>query len=125
MQVEVLGRTAGGWVRVRSDYGTFAAQWYGALPEVGSTQWVEIDVDDVVWADDIVLRDELAQELAGEGDRMRISGLVTDYGADDVLVVTLDGASIMIDTDGDLPPGVVGRHVTLYASDVTLFPYEL
>jgi hypothetical protein len=125
MQVEVLEQVSGGRVRVRSDYGTFTAQWYGPLPEAGTTHHVEIDVDDVVRAHDIVVRDGLAQELAGEGDRVRICGLVAEYGADDVLVVTVDGSPLMIDTEGDLPPGVVGRHVTLGASDVTLFPYEL
>jgi hypothetical protein len=39
---------------------------------------------------------------------VRISGLVLELRADDVLVVTLDGSPVMIDTEGDAPVGVVG-----------------
>jgi len=100
MQVEVVGRTDDGLVTVKSTYGTFSAQWQDDEPEVGSSHWVELDV-------------------------VRVSGLVTDFGADDVLIVDLDGSHLMIDTDGDPPLGVVGRYVTVRARDVRLFPYDL
>jgi hypothetical protein len=98
MQVEVLTTTARGRVRVRSDYGTFTAQWHGPRPEVGSTQRVEIDVDDVaVWHQAVVLQDAATQELVDNGPCVQISGLVLELRADDVLVVTLDGSPVMSD----------------------------
>lgn len=126
MEVQVLEHLADGRVRVRSSYGTFAARWHGDLPQIGSQQRVEVDVHGVaLWGEDIGFRDAGIREVVDDGDRVRISGLVSDFGADDVVVLTLNGSPVMIDTDGEPPIGVVGRYVAVRVSNVTLYPYEL
>lgn len=122
-----MGQTDDGLVTVRSAYGRFTGRWQGdEQPTAGSSHWVEVDVDDVpVWGDDIRLLDAPTSELADDTGSVRVSGLVAEFGVDDVLVVDLNGSHLMIDTDGDPPLGVVGRYVTLQARDVSLFPYYL
>jgi len=126
VQIEILERLPDRRVKVRSVYGTFSAGWTGEPPEVGSSRWTEVNVDGIaVWGEDILVGDGVVRELVDDGDCVRISGFVEDFGADDVLVLTLDGSPVMIDTDGDPPLGVTGRYATVQARDVTLFPYEV
>jgi hypothetical protein len=126
MQVEIVDIVDGDRVVVKSPYGALTGRWQGDMPSVGWQQAVEVDVDGVVlWGQDIRLSDVAVNELKDEGPFVRVSGRVTEFGADDVVVLDLGGTVLMVDTDGDPPLGIVDRYVTIQARAVTLYPYDL
>ena len=103
MQVDVLATTVDGQVQVRCACGAFTASWHGALPEVGSRHRIEhrieLDVDGAaIWHHHVVLQDAPTRRLVNDGRELLISGLVIEFGPDEVLVVDVDGTPVMIDT---------------------------
>jgi hypothetical protein len=126
MQVEIVGGDGQGAVKVDCGGGGFTARWHGELPAVGSTHHVELDVGGVAtWGTDIYFIDDTVGSVADGDGCLLVSGLVTELGSDDVLVMDVGGTVVMIDTEGDPPLGVIGRHVTVQARDVTLYPYDI
>lgn len=113
-------------VGVITPIGTAIVTWVGAAPGVEHDCEVELEIAGAVpW--------ERIKDAGPTGTptlRRRPDGLVSlrgrvdDIDEDLVLRLWLGATSLLIDSVGEPPLGVVGRFVDIVVDDVTLFPVD-
>jgi hypothetical protein len=113
-------------VSVVSSIGTVTGTWVGASPGLKQDYEVELDVPGVVpW--------ERINDAGSHGTPIllerpdglvSLTGRVDDIDEDLVLQLWLGETSVMIDSVGEPPLGIVGRFVDVVIEDLALFPVD-
>jgi hypothetical protein len=110
-------------VSVVSSIGTVTGTWVGSSPALKQDYAVELDVQGVVPWEKINDAGPNGTPLAMErpDGLVSLTGRVDEIDEDLVLQLWLGETSVMIDTAGDPPLGIVGRFVEVVLEDLALF----
>jgi hypothetical protein len=113
-------------VAIVSAIGTARGTWVGPTPELEKDYHVELDVPGVVAWDSI--EDAGPNRMPSLTERLdglvSLRGRVDDIDEDLVLQLWLGSTSVMIDSVGEPPLGIVGRFVDVVVENLTFFPAD-
>jgi hypothetical protein len=113
-------------VSVVCSIGTVTGTWVGASPGLKQDYEVELDAPGVVPWDMINVAGPNGTPILLErpDGLVSLTGRVDDIDEDLVLQLWLGETSVMIDTEGEPPLGIVGRFVDVVVEDLVLFPVD-
>jgi hypothetical protein len=128
MQIDVIDTDApAGLITFRYGDGPVVGRWRGGGDPRLGPMWVELDVKDVCrWGLDIQIE---AQEIA-EGFRpggIREAGCIVvgrceQLTHDDVLIISVLGFPLMVETTGEAPTHIEGRLLSVHACQPEIYP---
>jgi hypothetical protein len=113
-------------VGVVTPIGTATGTWVGASPAIDHDCDVELEVPGVLAWENIKDAGQTGSpNLAERPDGLVwMRGRVDDIDEDLVLRLWLGETSVLIDSVGDPPLGVVGRFVDIVVEDLAIFPVD-
>ncbi len=110
----------GSRIRIANDAVAGGARWKGA-GTADTIVDIELEIPGVIqWAAIVVDAGPSHLENPSEGE-LRIVGVASDLGPDGLLIMTVPGGVILVETSGAAPSGIIGRIIGITAHDARVY----